>query len=130
MSAIVFVASLLLLPLAVPALASLLRAGLPEARRRPVAVEPVAFGVSQKARRSPRHAVLLYRGLMGSFFTALVALALLPVATRLGEVGLGLIPIALAFALPSLFVSLHARGRSRDDRAPAPASTSNGEGAA
>ncbi len=120
MSAIVFVASLLLLPFAVPAIARGLRAGLPEARRRPVEIEPVAFGVSQKARRSPRHAVLLYRGLMGSFFTALVALALLPATTRLGELGVGVIPVALAFALPSLLVSLHARSRGRDERARVP----------
>ena len=116
MSAIVFVASLVLLPFVVPVLAKGLRAGLPEARRRPLEIEPVEFGVSQKARRSPRHAVLLYRGLMGSFFTALVAIALLPATTRLGELGLGVIPTAIAFALPSLLVSLHARSRSRDER--------------
>lgn len=116
MSAIVFITSLLLLSASLPALASVLRTRLPAARRHPVELEPVEFGVTQKARRSPRHAVLLHRGLMASFFTALVALLLLPASARLADVGVGLIPIALAVALPSMWVSLHARSRSRDDR--------------
>jgi hypothetical protein len=114
MSATIFVTSVVLAAWLVPLLAAALRAGLPEARRRLRALEPVAFGSSQKARRSPRHAVLLHRGLLGSFFMALVALALLPAATRLGTLGLSLIPVALAFALPALLVTLHARRRGQD----------------
>jgi len=114
MSATVFVISALLALSAAPLLGAALRSRLPRGRRPAHRLEPVVFGVSQKARRSPRHAVLLHRGLLSSFFMALVALALLPAATRLGEIGLPVIPVALAFALPSLLVTLHARRRGRD----------------
>jgi hypothetical protein len=52
--------------------------------------------------------------LLASFFTALVALALLPAAIGLGALGRPLIPIALAFAMPALLVTLHARRRGQD----------------
>lgn len=117
MPATIFLGVILVSLLVVPTLAWILRACLPD--RAPVsscrAIEPIAFGVSQKARRSPRHAVLLHRGLMGSFFMAIVALALVPAATALGDLGPRMIPAALAFALPTLVVSLHARRRSLDE---------------
>ena len=57
------------------------------------------------------------------------ALALLPATTRVGDLGIGVIPIALAFALPSLLVSLHARSRSRDERERATLPATNRGGA-
>jgi hypothetical protein len=114
MSALIFVTSVLFACAAAPSLAAALRPGLSGTRRRRRSVEPVAFGPSPRSRRSPRHAVLRHRGLLASFFTALVAVALLPATIRLRTLGLSLIPAALAFALPGLLVTLHARRRGRE----------------
>lgn len=95
-----------------PACAGLLRRGLLP-RRRPVhPLESVSFGSSQKAHRSPRHAVLLHRGLVGSMFTALVALMLIPAAASLTALGGAAVPTAIVFVLPTLLVTLHARRKS------------------
>jgi hypothetical protein len=115
MSATLFFLAVLIGLLLVPLLAMLLRRSLPVRPGREVTVEPIVFGGSQKARRSPRHAVLLHRGLMGSLFMALIALSLVPAAAALRELGTALVPAALAFALPTLLVTLHARRRSRDE---------------
>lgn len=107
-----FMALLALGWLFVPLLAGCLRSGLPVRRRARRPLEPVSFGSSQKAHRSPRHAVLLHRGLLGAFFMALVALFLVPAAAALRGLGTAVIPAAIAFALPMLLVTLHARRRS------------------
>lgn len=107
-----FVLSVLLLSAALPALAGLVRRRLPIRSDALRLLEPVSFGSSQKAQRSPRHAVLLHRGLMGALFMALVALFLMPAAAALTTLGTGVIPAAIAFALPMLLVTLHARRRS------------------
>ena len=109
-----FVFGVLVLALAAPALARLVRGRLPAARRRPAPVAPVAFGDSPKARRSPRHAVLLHRGLAGTFFGLVVALAILPAATALADTGVAIMPALFAFVVPSLLVGLHVRRRSLD----------------
>jgi len=107
-----FVALLLGLTASVPLIAGLLRRRLPVRPDSTRALEPVSFGSSQRAHRSPRHAVLLHRGLMGAVFMALVALFLVPAAAALGTLGARVIPAAIAFALPMLLVTLHARRRS------------------
>ena len=82
------------------------RAGLDVAPRRLV---PVRFGYSPRSRRSPRHAVLLHRGLVGAFFMALLALCLIPAVMALPALGVQAIPAAFAFVLPTLLVTLHTR---------------------
>ena len=49
---------------------------------------------------------------MGAVFMALVALFLVPAAAALPALGSRVIPAAIAFALPMLLVTLHARRRS------------------
>ena len=115
MSAMLFLMAVLAGLFFVPALAALVRSQVPLRPGAAPIVEPIAFGTSQKARRSPRHAVLLHRGLMGSFFMALIALAIVPAAASLSSLGVAAIPEALAFALPTLLVTLHARRRSSDE---------------
>ena len=95
----------------VPLVATALRRSLPATRRGVTTVEPVAFGDSQKSRRSPRHAVLLHRGLVGSLVALIAALALVPAVVAASEAGLGVFPAAFGFALPVLLVGLHVRGR-------------------
>ena len=102
MSAMLFLMAVLAGLFFVPALAALVRSQVPVRPSASLVVQAITFGTSQKARRSPRHAVLLHRGLMGSFFMALVALLIVPAA-------------ALAIALPTLLVTLHARRRSSDE---------------
>ena len=96
----------------VPLLAAVLRRGLPVGRRPTQPLEPVSFGSSQKARRSPRHAILQHRGLVGNFFMALVALFLFPAVASLTTLGAAAIPAAIAFVLPTLLVTIHARRRA------------------
>ena len=117
MSATLFILAVLTGLLMAPLAAMTLRLRLPARphRENPAAREPIVFGGSQKARRSPRHAVLLHRGLMGSVFMALIALSLVPAAASLRELGTSVIPTALAFVLPTLLVTLHARRRSLDE---------------
>ena len=115
MSAMLFLMAVLAGLFFVPALAALVRSQIPVRPGASPVVEAITFGTSQKARRSPRHAVLLHRGLIGSFFMALVALSVVPVAASLSALGAAAIPAALAIALPTLLVTLHARRRSSDE---------------
>ncbi len=105
------VATLALLPLA----AAGLRRGLPTGQRATRLLDPVCFGSSQKSRRSPRHSILLHRGLVGAFFMALVALFLIPAAASLTALGVATIPAAIGFVLPTLLVTLHARRRTTNE---------------
>ena len=108
MPASLFLLTALGLLAAVPLAAALLRRALPARRAVTVPVEEVAFGVSQKARRSPRHAVLLHRGLLGAFFVAIVALVLVPAAVALRALSVEVIPASLWLVLPTLLVVIHA----------------------
>ncbi|MEM9175718.1 MAG: hypothetical protein AAGC67_10825 [Myxococcota bacterium] len=108
MPASLFLLIALALLAAVPLAAAGLRRALPAERGATVPVDEVEFGVSQKARRSPRHAVLLHRGLLGAFFMALVALALVPAAVALRSLGIGVFQTALWLVLPTLLVVVHA----------------------
>lgn len=96
----------------IPLLAALIRRVLPDRRGGARVLEPASFGDSQKSRRSPRHAVLLHRGLVGALFMALLALLLVPAVASLSDLGPAAIPAAIAFALPTLLVTIHARRRS------------------
>ncbi len=96
----------------IPAAAWLVRRGLPAQARRPIVVEPIAFGHSPRAQRSPRQGVRLHRTLLASALLALPALVLLLGAGTLRRAGLDAVPAALALVLPSLLVTLHARRRS------------------
>jgi hypothetical protein len=98
-----------------PALAGALRRALPRRAGSRHGESPLASlesGIAPQSRRSPRHAVRRHRGLVGSFFLALIALFLLIVLGALGELGLSVIPATVAFVLPTLLVILHARRRS------------------
>lgn len=86
-----------------------LQIGSGERRRR---LLPVHFGDSPRSRRSPRHAVLLHRGLVGAFFMALLALCLIPAVAALPALGVRAIPVAFAFVLPTLLVTLQTRRAS------------------
>jgi len=96
----------------IPFLAAGLRRGLPERPGSTHPLSPVCFGSSQKARRSPRHAILQHRGLISNFFMALVALFLFPAVASLTTLGAAAIPAAIAFVLPTLLVTIHARRRA------------------
>ena len=93
---------------AVPLAAALLRRALPARRIVAQPVDEIVFGVSQKARRSPRHAVLLHRGLLGAFFMSLVALVLVPGGVALRRLGVDVIQAGLWLVLPMLVVVIHA----------------------
>ena len=96
----------------VPLGAALLRRALPRARRAPLVVEPVAFGGSPRAQRSPRQAIRLHRSVLTSTFMAALAvgaLALVLAIDALGAIGAG---TALVFVGPTLLVALHGRRRS------------------
>ncbi len=108
MPASLFLLTALALLAAVPLAAAVLRRALPARSRAIVAVDEIEFGTSQKARRSPRHAVLLHRGLLGAFFMAIVALALVPAAVALRDLGVGVVQTALWLVLPTLLVVVHA----------------------
>lgn len=116
MSASLFVLVSIAMLASVPALAACLRSALPPRRAwhesgpraKPVRVEEVVFGGSQKARRSPRHAVLLHRALLGAYFMAVAALMLVPAALALRSLGPAVVSAALWLVLPVLLVTLHA----------------------
>ncbi len=97
---------------AIPVAAWLVRRGLPAEARRPVVVEPIAFGHSPRAQRSPRQPVRMHRTLLATAFLALPALVLLLGAGSLHRAGIEAAEGALALVLPSLLVTLHARRRS------------------
>lgn len=98
----------------VPLLAALLRSRLRSGptHRRSRVLPQARYGFSPRSRPSPRHAVLLHRGLLGSVFMALLALFLIPAAAALPELGVSLLPVAFTFVLPTLLVTLHTRRRS------------------
>ena len=108
----VFVGLVLGVALARPAIARLVRRGLPRARRGRFEVEPVAFGLSPEPIRSPRHAVLQHRSLLTALFTALLGMLLVPGMAALRSVGVGGLTTAFFLVLPVLLVMLHARRRS------------------
>lgn len=114
MPATLFLLLVLVLFAAVPLAAAGLRRALPRGKALPRPLEEVEFGISQKARRSPRHAVLLHRGLLGAFFMAVVALALVPAAVSLRTLGADVLQTALWLVLPTLLVTLHARRDARE----------------
>lgn len=95
----------------IPCLAWALRRRLPVAARNPILLEPVDFGRSQLARRSPRHAVLLHRTLMLAAFIAVLAVVLLPAVAGLRARGAAGLELAIALVFPTLLVALHARQR-------------------
>lgn len=101
---------------AAPAAASaLLRRWLPP-RSRPDArlqtpIEPVAFGLSPRVRRAPRHAVSPHRALVTSVLGIGLGLVLVPFAAAGRSVGLDGLLVAFLFAAPTLLVALHARRR-------------------
>ena len=109
---LLFVCALLLGLAAVPSFAWLLRHALPRASRARIDVEPVHFGVSERARRSPRHAVLLHRALLTTAFLVPIALVLVPSIVALRALGPRGLQSAIALVLPVLLVTLHARRRS------------------
>jgi len=108
---LLFVSLTVAAALFVPLCAWGFRKGLPVRRDPARRLEQISFGSSQRGRPSPRHAILLHRGLIGAFFMALVALFLVPAAAALSTLGIAAIPVALAFVLPTLLVTLHARRR-------------------
>jgi hypothetical protein len=98
--------------IAIPVVAWLVRRGLPAEARRRVVVEPIAFGHSPLAQRSPRQPVRMHRTLLATAFLALPALVLLLGVGSLRRAGIDAVEGALALVLPSLLVTLHARRRS------------------
>ena len=108
----VFVASVALSAGAIPLVAWALRRRLPSARRRPIPLEAVVFGVSPKTRRSSRHAILQHRLLMTRGLVAVLALFLLPGIIALRGLGVAGLQVAVALVVPTLLVALHARRRN------------------
>ena len=124
---LVFTTLVGLVAVGLPLLARALRHGLPKERfsgpegedpaienagARPIALEPVAFGTSQRARRSPRHAVLQHRTLMAGIFSTLLALFAMPGIAALRELGVSGLQLLMGFVIPTLLVVLHARRRA------------------
>jgi len=96
----------------VPLVAWLVRRRLPSARRVSIPLEPVVFGVSQKALRSPRHAVLPHRPLLMTVLVAVLAMFVLPGIVALRGLGVAGLQVTIALVLPTLVVALHARQRN------------------
>lgn len=96
----------------IPLAAAAIRRALPAAARRPVPVEPIAFGHSPRVQGSPRQPVRMHRTLLAAAVLALPALLLLLGAPAFPGLGVAALEGALALALPCLLVTLHARRRS------------------
>ena len=109
---LVFVTLVVASAAAIPCLAWVVRRQLPLARRVPIPLEPIVFGFSPKARRSPRHAVLQHRSLMATAFIAVLALFLLPGIAAVRGLGVVGLQAAIGLVLPTLLVVLHARQRN------------------
>jgi hypothetical protein len=107
-----FVALLALALVAIPAVAALVRLGLSGNGRSLRSVEPIAFGHSPHAQRSPRQPVRLHRTLLATVLLALPALLLLLGVGVIRDDGVAAVRNALALVLPMLVVTLHARRRS------------------
>lgn len=97
---------------AIPALAWVVRLGLPARARTRAPVEPIPFGQSPRAQRSPRQPVRMHRTLLATALLTLPALLLLLGVGALRREGIAGLEGALALVLPSLLVTLHARRRS------------------
>jgi len=95
-------------------LARFARRLLPPDRRARIPLEPLAFGISPRVRRSPRHAVALHRPLITSVFVLALGLLLIPFAAAIRSVGVEGLLVAILFAGPALLVALHAKTRGRD----------------
>ncbi len=108
----VFVTLILASAAAIPLVAWGLRRRLPPSRRVPIPLEAVVFGSSQKARRSPRHAILQHRTLMTTSFVAVLALFLLPGLVALRGLGVPGLQVAIGLVVPTLLVALHAHQRN------------------
>ncbi|HEB89522.1 MAG TPA: hypothetical protein ENI85_08140 [Deltaproteobacteria bacterium] len=124
---LVFSAGILWMALMVPTLAWILRRRLPSERLRSfpagdasgsdsrngrIALDPVRFGNSPRARRSPRHAVQQHRMLLAGVFSTLLALVALPGLVALRSLGPSALQKGMIFVLPTLLVVLHARRRA------------------
>lgn len=107
-----FVALLALALVAIPVAAALVRLGLPGSERSLRPVEPIAFGHSPHAQRSPRQPVRLHRTLLATALLTLPALLLLLGVGVIRGAGVAAVRSALALVLPMLVVTLHARRRS------------------
>jgi hypothetical protein len=77
-----------------------------------IALETVRFGTSQKARRSPRHAVAQHRVLMTSVLVAVLVMFVLPGVVSLPILGVQGLQVGLALVVPTLLIVLHARQRN------------------
>jgi len=111
-----FVALVLASSALVPLIARGLRQGIPESRRSARVVPPLRFGESPRERRSPRHAVAFHRTLVRSSLMVGIALVLIAFAAALPRLDREGLFVAIAFVVPSLIVSLHARRRDLDGR--------------
>ena len=109
---LVFVGLLGVAMVAIPFAAALIRRALPAERRARVSLEPITFGHSPLAQRSPRQPVRMHRTLVATALLVLPALLVLLGVGVLHRDGLAAVEGALALVLPILLVSLHARRRS------------------
>jgi hypothetical protein len=108
----VFVGLLAAALLALPLTAVLVRRALPGPLRKRIPLEPIAFGHSPHAQRSPRHPIRMHRTLLASALLALPALIVLLGVGVLRRDGIAAVEGALALCLPILLVTIHARRRS------------------
>lgn len=109
---LVFVGLLALALVAIPISAALVRLFLPADLRARIPVEPIAFGHSPRAQRSPRHPVRMHRTLLASALLVLPAVIVLLGVGVVARDGLAAVEGALSLCLPILLVTLHARRRS------------------
>ena len=72
-----FVGLLAVAVVAIPLAATLVRRALPAERRARIALEPIAFGHSPRAQRSPRQPVRMHRTLLATALLVLPALLVL-----------------------------------------------------
>lgn len=107
-----FVGLLALALVAIPLAAFFVRRLLPAPLRRPIPLEPIAFGHSPHAQRSPRHPIRMHRTLVAAALLALPALIVLLAVGVVRRDGLAAIEGALSLCLPILLVTIHARRRS------------------
>jgi len=97
--------------LATPILVWLIRRQLPASARRPIDLEPVAFGSSPKSMRSPRQAVLQHRTLITTALVCVLAILVLPGISVIRTLGLSALQVSIGLVLPTFVVALHARQR-------------------
>lgn len=109
---LVFVGLLALALAAIPLSAFLVRRALPAPLRRPIPLEPIVFGHSPRAQRSPRHPIRMHRTLLAAALLAPPALIVLLGVGVVRRDGLAAIEGALSLCLPILLVTIHARRRS------------------